>query len=38
MATAALIFPPVDLNVVLKDKVYDALKQAITAMDIYDGQ
>ena len=37
MATAELVVAPVEVNVVLKDKVYDALKQAITAMDIYEG-
>jgi DNA-binding GntR family transcriptional regulator len=35
MATAKLNVEPIDVNFVLKDKIYDALKQAITAMNIY---
>ena len=29
MATAEIVIEPVDVNFVLKDKVYEALKQAI---------
>ena len=35
MEAARLIVQPVDANYVLKDKVYDALKEAVTAMNIY---
>lgn len=35
MEAARLIVKPVDVSYVLKDKVYDALKQAVTAMNIY---
>ncbi len=35
MEAARLIVQPVDVSYVLKDKVYDALKQAVTAMNIY---
>lgn len=35
MADAAVTLNPVDSNTVLKDKVYDALKDAIASMDIY---
>jgi DNA-binding GntR family transcriptional regulator len=35
MEAARLIVQPVDASYVLKDKVYDALKQAVTAMNIY---
>lgn len=37
MATAEFVIPPVEVNFVLKDKVYEALKQAITSMNIYEG-
>lgn len=37
MAIAEIIVPPLEVNVVLKDRVYDALKQAIIETDIYDG-
>ena len=35
MATARLAVQPVEVNFALKDKVYDALKSAVTAMNIY---
>ncbi len=35
MATAKLVIQPIDVNFVLKDKVYDGLKKAITSMNIY---
>lgn len=35
MMNVRLALEPVDASYVLKDKVYDALKQAITAMNIY---
>lgn len=35
MATGKMDLKPVDANVVLKDKVHEALRTAITAMDIY---
>lgn len=35
MSSAKLNVQPIDVNFVLKDKIYDALKQAITAMNIY---
>lgn len=35
MSTAKLVIKPIEVNFVLKDKVYDALKQAITSMNIY---
>src|SRR5208282_4029290 len=35
MPSAKLNVQPIDLGFVLKDKIYDALKQAITAMNIY---
>ena len=35
MEAARLVVQPVDANYVLKDKVYDALKEAVTAMNIY---
>ncbi len=35
MTNVRLALEPVDASYVLKDKVYDALKQAITAMNIY---
>ena len=35
MESARLVVQPVDVNYVLKDKVYDALKAAVTAMNIY---
>jgi DNA-binding GntR family transcriptional regulator len=35
MATARLAVQPVEVNFALKDKVYDALKAAVTAMNIY---
>ena len=35
MATAKLVIQPVDVNFVLKDKIYDSLKEAITSMNIY---
>lgn len=35
MATAKLVIRPIDVNFVLKDKVYDGLKRAITSMNIY---
>ena len=35
MPKPAIKLRPLDVNIVLKDKVYDALKAAISAMDIY---
>lgn len=35
MSTAKLVIKPIEVNFVLKDKIYDALKQAITSMNIY---
>ncbi|MDH3688553.1 MAG: GntR family transcriptional regulator [Gammaproteobacteria bacterium] len=35
MGDPAIPLQPIDVNLVLKDKVYDALKDAIAAMDIY---
>lgn len=35
MSTAKLVIKPIEVNFVLKDKVYDALKQAIISMNIY---
>lgn len=35
MSTAKLLVKPIDVNFVLKDKVYDGLKQAILAMNVY---
>jgi DNA-binding GntR family transcriptional regulator len=35
MSSAKLNVQPIDVGVVLKDKIYDALKAAITAMNIY---
>jgi len=35
MATARLVVPPVEANYVLKDRIYEVLKQAITAVNIY---
>lgn len=35
MSTAKLVIKPIEVNFVLKDKVYDSLKQAITSMNIY---
>lgn len=35
MPSVKLNVQPIDANFVLKDKIYDALKQAITAMNIY---
>jgi DNA-binding GntR family transcriptional regulator len=35
MPSAKLNVQPIDVNFVLKDKIYDSLKQAITAMNIY---
>ena len=35
MSTTKLVIKPIEVNFVLKDKVYDALKQAITSMNIY---
>ena len=35
MSTAKLLIKPIDVNFVLKDKVYDGLKQAILAMNVY---
>ena len=35
MSTARLAVQPVELNFALKDKVYDALKEAVTSMNIY---
>ena len=35
MATAKLVIQPIDVNFVLKDKIYDSLKEAITSMNIY---
>ncbi len=35
MEAARLVVQPVDANYVLKDKVYDTLKAAVTAMNIY---
>ncbi len=35
MPKAAIKLQPLDANIVLKDKVYEALKAAISSMDIY---
>ncbi len=35
MTAARLQVRPIDVNIVLKDKTYDALKAGITAMDLY---
>jgi DNA-binding GntR family transcriptional regulator len=35
MSTTKLLIKPIDVNFVLKDKVYDGLKQAILAMNVY---
>jgi len=35
MPSVKLNVQPIDANFVLKDKIYDSLRQAITAMDIY---
>jgi DNA-binding GntR family transcriptional regulator len=35
MASAKLNVQPIEINFVLKDKIYDTLKQAITQMNIY---
>jgi len=35
MASATLKVQPIEVNFVLKDKIYEALKQAITQMNIY---
>lgn len=35
MSSAKLNVQPIEINFVLKDKIYDALKQAITQMNIY---
>ncbi|HUC61992.1 MAG TPA: GntR family transcriptional regulator [Alphaproteobacteria bacterium] len=35
MASAKLNVQPIEINFVLKDKIYDSLKQAITQMNIY---
>ena len=35
MSPAKLLVTPIDVNFVLKDKVYDGLKQAILSMNIY---
>ena len=35
MSTAKLLIKPIDVNFVLKDKVYDGLKQAILSMNVY---
>lgn len=35
MSSAKLLVTPIDVNFVLKDKVYDGLKQAILSMNIY---
>lgn len=35
MSTAKLLIKPIDVNFVLKDKVYEGLKQAILAMNVY---
>ncbi len=35
MSNLKIPLPPVDVQFVLKDKVYEALKKAITSMDIY---
>jgi DNA-binding GntR family transcriptional regulator len=35
MSTAKLLIKPIDVNFVLKDKVYDGLKQAILDMNVY---
>ena len=36
MALAQPVIQPIDLNFSLKDRIYDALKQAITSMNLYD--
>ncbi len=38
MATARPVIQPIDANISLKAKVYDALKSAITSMNIYDAE
>ena len=35
MSSAKLLVTPIDVNFVLKDKVYDGLKQAILSMNVY---
>lgn len=35
MSTAKLMIKPIDVNFVLKDKVYDGLKSAILSMNVY---
>jgi DNA-binding GntR family transcriptional regulator len=35
MTIAKLVIPPVDTGFVLKDRIYDSLKQAISAMNVY---
>lgn len=35
MSTAKLLIKPIDVNFVLKDKVYDGLKSAILSMNVY---
>lgn len=37
MSAVRLPIPPIDLTFSLKDRVYDALKQTIAGMNIYDG-
>ena len=35
MSSAKLLVTPIDVNFVLKNKVYDGLKQAILSMNVY---
>lgn len=37
MSTVRLQVPPIDLTFSLKDRIYDALKETIAGMNIYDG-
>ena len=38
MSTVRLAVPPIDLNFSLKDRIYEALKDTIAAMNIYEGE
>ena len=38
VSSARLVVQPLDINYSLKDKVYEALKQAIVSMNIYAGE
>ena len=37
MSTVRLAVPPIDLNFSLKDRIYEALKETIAGMNIYEG-